>query len=188
MVSIGIYYGSTTGNTECAALKIGEALGTYVSGVWDIHRREAEELLESDVLLFGCPTWHIGELQDDWYDFLPKIRSLDLTGKKVGFFGLGDSWGYGDNFLDALGLLWEEIAPLGKPELIGVWPTAGYDFEASKGLFDEKHFVGLGLDEDNEPHLHETRIRGWTNQLLRELGLPIVETRADEHQRVASVG
>ena len=56
MVSIGIYYGSTTGNTECAALQIGEALGTYVSGVWDIHRREAEELLDSDVLLFGCPT------------------------------------------------------------------------------------------------------------------------------------
>ena len=56
MVSIGIYYGSTTGNTESAALQIGEALGTYVSGVWDIHRREAEELLESDVLLFGCPT------------------------------------------------------------------------------------------------------------------------------------
>ena len=77
---------------------------------------------------------------------------------------------------------------MGKPELVEVWPTAGYDFEASKGLFDEKHFIGLGLDEDNEPHLHETRIRGWTNQLLGELGLPIVETRADEQQRVTSVG
>ena len=172
MMSIGIYYGSTTGNTEFAANKIGEALGDLVTGVWDIHRKEPQELLQHDVLLFGCPTWHIGELQDDWYDFLTKLQGLDLTGKKVGFFGMGDSWGYGDNFLDALGLLWEEIQKLGAPELIGVWPTEGYTFDESRGKFDDTHFLGLGLDEENESELHDERIRAWTAQIRQELTQP----------------
>ena len=34
---------------------------------------------------------------------------LDLSGKKIALFGLGDAYGYGDNFLVALGLLWDEL-------------------------------------------------------------------------------
>ena len=59
---------------------------------------------------------------------------------------------------------------LRSPQLIGVWPSAGYEFDESKGMYDEDHFLGLGLDEENEPDLHEERIRDWTNQLRKELG------------------
>jgi flavodoxin I len=96
---------------------------------------------------------------------------MDLTGKKIGLFGLGDSFGYSENFLDALGLLWDELKQLGTPELVGVWSTEGYIFDESKGMFDEKHFLGLGLDEENEPDLHEERIKAWAAQVRNELGL-----------------
>ena len=85
MVSIGIYYGSTTGNTECAALQIGEALGAHVSGVWDIHRREAEELLESDVLLLDVRLGILASYRMTGTTFCPKYVALTLRGRRSAF-------------------------------------------------------------------------------------------------------
>ena len=41
----------------------------------------------------------------------------------------------------------------------------------SKGMFDDNHFLGLGLDEENESDMHEERIKAWTAQVRAELGL-----------------
>jgi flavodoxin I len=60
---------------------------------------------------------------------------------------------------------------MGSPELVGVWPSAGYVFDESKGMFDDNHFLGLGLDEENESDMHEERIKKWTAQVRGELGL-----------------
>ena len=73
--------------------------------------------------------------------------------------------------LDAFGLLWEEIQQLGSPELIGIWSTEGYTFDESIGMYDKDHFLGLGLDEDNEEELHDERVKGWTQQVRKELNL-----------------
>ena len=54
---------------------------------------------------------------------------------------MGDQAGYPDNFLDAMGQLWKVVKELGSPELVGIWPTEGYEFDASEGLFDESHFI-----------------------------------------------
>jgi flavodoxin I len=55
--------------------------------------------------------------------------------------------------------------------LVGQWPTKGYDFEASKGMADENHFVGLGIDEDRQPEFTEERVKGWCKQIHDELCL-----------------
>ncbi|MBJ93663.1 MAG: flavodoxin [Rickettsiales bacterium] len=170
-MSIAIFYGTTTGNTEEAAELISEELGDLVSHMADIAKTEPQDLLNYQVLMFGCPTWNVGELQYDWEDFLPRLEGLDLTGKKIALFGLGDAYGYSENFLDALGLLWEEIKNLGAPELIGIWPTEGYTYDESLGQYDANHFLGLGLDEENESDLHDERIKAWTAQIRTELGL-----------------
>ena len=60
---------------------------------------------------------------------------------------------------------------LGTPQLIGLWSTEGYTFDESKGLYDEKHFLGLGLDEENQAELHEIRVKKWAKQLRQELGI-----------------
>lgn len=57
----------------------------------------------------------------------------------------------------------------------GVWPTEGYegyDFEDSKGMYDDDHFLELGLDEDNESELTDGRIEEWLTQVLQEAGIP----------------
>ena len=171
-MSLGIFFGSTTGNTENIAALISTAFGNIVSKTANIADIEPEDMLEYDVLVLGIPTWNVGELQYDWEDFLPQMQDLDLTGKKVAMFGLGDSFGYSDNFLDALGLLWDEIKELGSPELVGIWPSENYTFDKSKGMYDDDHFLGLGLDEENEANLHEERIKTWTAQVRKEIGLP----------------
>jgi flavodoxin I len=171
-MSVGIFFGSTTGNTENIAELISAAFGNIVSKTANIADITPEDLLDYDVLVLGIPTWNVGELQYDWEDFLPQMKHLDLTGKKVAMFGLGDSFGYSDNFLDALGLLWDELKVLGSPELVGIWPNEGYTYDKSKGLYDENHFLGLGLDEENEANMHDERIKTWTAQVRSEIGLP----------------
>lgn len=170
-MSIAIFYGSTTGNTENAAELIKEEMGDLIDHMADIVDTDPSEFLDYDVLMFGIPTWDIGELQCDWEDFIPRLEGLDLSGKKIAFFGCGDSYGYAENFLDAFGLLWTELKKLGTPEVVGVWPTEGYTYQSSKGHYDDTHFLGLGLDEENEEHLHEERVKGWTSKLKAELGL-----------------
>ena len=94
------------------------------------------------------------------------MEGLDLTGKQVGFFGMGDAIGYSYNFLDAMGMLWDVVKGLGTPKLVGVWPNEEYTFDESLAVYDDGHFVGVGLDEDNEPDLHDERIKGWLMKIM----------------------
>jgi flavodoxin I len=38
-------------------------------------------------------------------------------------------------------------------------------------MFDEGHFIGLGLDEDNEPDKTDDRIRAWLIKVMQDAGL-----------------
>ena len=72
--SIAIFYGSSTGNTEMAAEKIKEELGDFVQHMADVSKCEPAELGEYDILLLGVSTWNIGEMQDDWDAFIPRME------------------------------------------------------------------------------------------------------------------
>ena len=109
-MSIAIIFGSTTGNTESAAMMIKDELGAHVSLFEDVADIQPQDLLAHDVLLFGCPTWHIGELQDDWERFVPEMNGLDLSGKKIAFFGMGDALVY-----DTFGCIWKDVEPHQNP-------------------------------------------------------------------------
>ena len=171
-MSMGIFYGSSTGNTELAAEKIKEQMGQFITEIADVANLEdPSNITNHDLVFFGVSTWNIGEMQDDWGDFIPKMDGLDLSGKKVGFFAMGDAVGYPYNFLDAMGELWGVVQKLGSPELIGVWPTEGYEFDESQAMFDEDHFFGLGLDEDNESDKTDERIHAWLIKVMQDAGL-----------------
>ncbi|MCH2115630.1 MAG: flavodoxin [Pirellulales bacterium] len=172
-MQMGIFYGSSTGNTEMAAEKIKEEMGELVPDeIVDISNASPEQLAQYDLLFLGVSTWNIGDMQDDWADFLPRLKEVDLKGKKVALFALGDQDGYPYNFLDAMGELWEVCKAQGA-ELVGVWSTEGYRFDESRAMYDEDHFVGLGLDEDNESELTEERIHTWLLQVVQEIGFDI---------------
>jgi flavodoxin I len=122
-----------------------------------------------DHLILGIPTWNIGQLQDDWDILFPQLDALDFSGKKVALFGVGDQYGYPDNFLDAVGILGNKLIERGA-ELCGRWYDSNYEFAESIAFVDGK-FMGLGIDEDHQANLTDGRISQWVRQLVEEFAL-----------------
>ncbi len=81
MSKIGIFYGSSTGSTSEVAQRLGKALGAEAN-IFDVASADAAEAAAFDVLLLGSSTWGIGDLQDDWEDFLPKLAEQPLAGRR----------------------------------------------------------------------------------------------------------
>ncbi|MFT2794568.1 flavodoxin FldA [Serratia sp. N21D137] len=174
MAHVGIFFGSDTGNTENIAKMIQKTLqqkfGNDVAEIHDIAKSSKEDLAAFDILLLGIPTWYYGEAQCDWDDFFPTLEDIDFNGKLVALFGCGDQEDYAEYFCDAMGTIRDIIEPRGAA-IVGHWPTKGYHFEASKGLADDNHFVGLAIDEDRQPELTNERVDAWVKQISEELSL-----------------
>ena len=170
MASIGIFFGSDTGNTEHVAKMIQKELGKHLCDVHEIAKSSKEQIAEFDLLLFGIPTWYYGEAQCDWDDFFPELEEIDFNDKLVAVFGCGDQEDYAEYFLDALGMV-RDIAEANGAIMVGAWSTEGYEFEASKGMADENNFIGLGIDEDRQPELTDARVKQWCKQINEEMCL-----------------
>lgn len=170
MASVGIFFGSDTGNTEAVAKMIQKKLGKGVADLYDIAKSSRDDIEKYDKLLLGIPTWYYGESQCDWDDFFPELEEIDLSGKLVAIFGCGDQEDYAEYFLDAMGTMAEIVEGSGA-EIVGHTSTDGFDFEASKALVDDNTFIGLGIDEDRQPELTEERVDAWVGQITTEMAL-----------------
>ncbi len=167
MATIGIFYGSTEGNTERISQQIQEAFGGEdVVALHNVNSASADDLQEYKYLILACPTWDIGELQEDWDSFVDEVEDVDYEGKMVTYLGLGDKEGYPDTFMDAPGIIHERIVDSGA-EFCGLWDIDEYEFEESKSIVDGK-FLGLMIDEDNEKEKTPDRIARWVAQLKSE--------------------
>jgi flavodoxin I len=164
MSKIGIYYGSTTGNTQEVAEDIAKKLNVDKADLHDVSKANAD-YSAYDVILFGSPTLGLGDLQDDWEDYIDKVKAADLSGKKVALFGCGDSSSYSDTFGDAVGKIYDAVKGKGC-ELIGKVSTEGYTYDSSEAVVDGQ-FVGLLIDNDNESSLTDQRIAMWTEDLKK---------------------
>lgn len=173
MAQIGLFFGSDEGNTENVSHRIQERFGADVVDTKDISDATQMDFGEYKTLIFGIPTWDFGQIQSDWEEFWEDISEVDFSGKTVAFFGLGDQFGYGDFFLDAMGMLHDVIKNNGA-EVVGHWSVEGYEFDASKALTEDKaSFVGLAIDEDQQPEQTAERLNVWCQQVADELGLAL---------------
>lgn len=171
MIKIGLFFGSDEGATKYCAGLIKEQFPPQQVEVHDICSAGADDFDNYEFLILGIPTWDFGELQSDWEEFWDQLENIDFSGKICALFGLGDQRGYGDYYLDAMGDLHDVIVKNGAI-IVGNWPIAGYDFESSRALMDDgEHFVGLGLDEDQQEELTAPRIEKWCSQLKTEMGI-----------------
>jgi flavodoxin I len=153
-----VAYGSSTGKAKRAAEAIQAILG---GDLVDVAAAGAADALQAaDVLVLGTSTWGAGDLQDDWAAFLPTLEAMDLSGKTVALFGLGDQAGWGDTFVDGMGILYETVVRLGALKVVGTTSRAGYDFVQSRALMGDQ-FVGLALDEENQSEKTQERIANW---------------------------
>lgn len=172
MRPIGLFYGTNTGFTQLVTDLIEQEMSTVTPdllAVHDIAETPVEKMLAYDYLIIGCPTWNVGQLQDDWDDVFLELDDLDLTGKKIAIFGLGDQYGYAENFCDAIGILGRKFTAQGA-ELVGYVPTDGYEFSYSLGV-EGSLFMGLPLDEENESARTPERVTEWIWQLVDEFDL-----------------
>lgn len=171
MAKVGIFFGTDTGNTRKVAKQIAKQLGDLVGKPDNIKNVGIDDLLAYDVLILGSPTYGDGELPgltagtstESWEEFMPNLAGADFSGKTIALYGLGDQEGYPDNFVDALGMLYDAFADCGA-QFVGFTSTDGYTFNKSKAVMDDQ-FVGLVLDEDNQKEQSEDRLQAWLQDI-----------------------
>jgi len=179
MPRVGLFFGSSTGNTRKIARMIKKRFpdDELMAEALNVNKATPELLAAYDYLILGTPTLGEGDLpgleadcqNPSWAEFLPQLADVDFTGKTVALYGLGDQEKYGENFCDALGILHDFVTRRGAT-VVGAWPTDGYDFMASKAERDGE-FVGLVLDLDNQKQLTEDRLETWLGRIAGQFGL-----------------
>ncbi len=171
MEKIGLFYGSDTGQTEEVANYIVDKMGRNLVEIHDIATTKPSDFDKYKKIILGLSTWFDGDLQSDWEVFYKDhFKKINFTGKKIAIFGLGDQYGYADYFVDGIGILAETVVENGG-ELIGLWPTEGYEHNQSKAELEGGFFAGLALDQDNQADLTYPRVDKWIAQITREFGL-----------------
>jgi flavodoxin I len=160
-MSITVIFGSDGGATRGVASRISKKCQGRAVDIKDATTADFENC---HLLILGSPTYGDGTLQTDWEDNIDKLRSANLEGKKVALFGTGDQQTYPHSFVDAMGILYDEVAALGA-EVVGFTETAGYDYLVSTAERDGR-FVGLALDLDTQSGMTEKRVTAWLSRLL----------------------
>lgn len=153
-MNIGVFYGSTTGVTEQVAEKLGSLLDAKV-----FHAGDIKKILEFDTAILATSTWGIADIQDDWIGPLEKLKSLNLTGKKIGIVGVGDQEAFSSSFVNGMRDLYV-AATEANATIVGSTSTDGYSFDESTAIENGK-FIGLVIDESNQSNLTDERIEKW---------------------------
>jgi len=168
MKKTAIFYSFNTKNSSKVAEKIKKAYGES-----ELDTINTEELIEEqfqayDNLILSVPTWFDGELPNYWDEFVPALEEMDLKGKTVAIFGLGDQKGYPENFGDAIGTMTNLVETQGA-KVVGATLTKGYTFEKSRGVKNGK-FVGLMIDTENQNDLTDGRVNSWVKEIKKKFG------------------
>jgi len=169
---VGLIYGTEGSTTKEVAKRISKMIGVEHVNIDDVE--DAEDLAMYDALIVGTPTHNT--LADEyrsgvgWDDIIDDIKKLDMSGKMVACFGLGDSACYGDGFCDAMEELHRTFKATGAT-MVGYVDTSEYEYDESKSEIDGQ-FIGLPLDEMNEDDMTEDRLKAWLLQ-IKEEGMPI---------------
>ncbi|MCB1930972.1 MAG: flavodoxin [Candidatus Accumulibacter sp.] len=177
MAKIGIFFGTESGRTKLVARYIAKSLGDAASAPVDIGHATLADFLAHDALILGSPTHGGGQLPErstsacppSWQTFLAQLAGADLSGKVAAIYGVGDQKKYPGAFVDAIAVIQDTLLARGA-RVVGRWPTSGYDFSASQAV-DDGHFLGLALDQENQPGLTGQRVESWL-ALLRPALLP----------------
>ncbi len=174
MNKIALIYWPERGNVQAVANKFYNRLDPNDVIMVSLGKLDKKLLEQYDHWIIGGSTVgsHIWEDADDtnkWNEFFKLLGEMDLTNKKVAFFGLGDQVLYPNHFVDGLGVLQEEFISR-KAKIVGQWPTKGYDFTESNGV-NNGMFFGLAIDQDNQEELTDARINEWLKLIGPEFGI-----------------
>jgi flavodoxin I len=163
MKKTGLFYSFRSRKTRSIAMKISEIMGSENVEPVDAENITKDDFVRFETMILGVPTWFDGELPVYWDEFVPAIREMDLTGKKIAVFGLADQAGYPENFGDAVGIMTGLLRER-NAEIVGETSSEGYHFESSRALHDGK-FSGLLLDQENQGRMTDERLKSWISEI-----------------------
>lgn len=173
MAKLGIFFGTDSGTTRLMAKKMAKRLGDEMCDKpLNVNRINADDLLKYDALILGTPTYGEGTVpgtatgvrDGSWQEFFPKLEKLNLSGKRIALYGLGNQDKYPERFADGLFELYSRLKACGA-EIVGNWSTESYTFLQSRAVIDGK-FVGLVLDQNNQALLSEERLATWLSMVV----------------------
>ncbi len=168
-----LVYWPKKGNVENTAQKIAALFEPGSIDVFTISQADAENLPSYDLLIFGGSTVGADNWEDThtskWYEFFKSLKSVDLGGKTAAIYGLGDQVLYPDHFVDGMAIIRDELVAAGAT-ITGSWPVEGYEYTDSKSVEDD-HFIGLALDDDQQPEMSDERIRKWVGMVKKAAGI-----------------
>ena len=166
MKKIGLVYSFNSNKTAKVAERIKEEFKETPLEVINAETLTEKQFLQFDNLILGVPTWFDGELPNYWDEFGPALEEMNLKGKQVALYGLGDQIGYSENFLDAVGIMAQLLESRGA-KIVGKTSVEGYTFESSKALQNDR-FLGLAIDFENQATKNKERVKSWVKQLSVE--------------------
>ena len=161
MNKTAIIYSFNTKKTGKVAERIRENFNDDQVEMVNVEDITEEVFMSFDQIIMGVATWFDGELPNFWDEFVPALEDLDLNGKKIALYGLGDQKGYPENFLDGMGIMAGILEEQGA-SLVGFTSIEGYEFESSKALRGEQ-FTGLAIDYENQGSMNKERIAVWVD-------------------------
>lgn len=169
MKKTAILYGPTMGSVAKVANSLAAELGN--AQLIAVKDASTQQVGGFDNLVMGLSTigranWDSSYSDNDWDLFMSHIENLDWKGKTVAIFGLGDHLTYPENFVDAMGWLYDLLKKQ-DVKIVGFTSPKGYDFVESAAIRDGQ-FIGLAVDEDCEPELTAARVKNWAAQLKNE--------------------
>ncbi len=165
MKKIGIFYGSTTGETKEVGKEIAAQLGVDGKDIHDVASTAPSAVADYDVLVIGASTWGDGDLQGDMATWLDGVAELDLRGKEVAIFGCGNEE-MSETFCNGVGEIYHRLHDA-HPDFIAPFNNDGYQYSHSesdvKGMI-----VGLCIDNVNHPEETPERIKKWCEIIKTE--------------------
>jgi len=189
---VGIFYSTQRDQrTPVVANVIAGIKGLTATNVADTDGQF--DFSEFDSIIVGAPTYntdgadHRSETEwDDWlYDVLPNI---DVNGKNIAIFATGKGWyektkthddgttyttqsGYGDNFGDVMGELYDRFSEAGATMFGftdgGESAREEYNFDKSKAIRNGQ-FMGKMFDGKSQADENWARATSWVEQLETE--------------------
>jgi flavodoxin I len=173
MKKVAIIYWPKKGNTEKAARHIHSKFPEGQAELFTIKEINTAEFSLYDAFIIGAPTTgadHWTEAYKSvWMDFFFRLSKAGIKGKPFAIFGLGDQILYPYNFVDGMKDIKEEFEKYGAIHY-GSWPVKGYEYKDSESIIDGE-FIGLALDEDQQPEMTEERVTAWTDMIKKDFGL-----------------
>ncbi len=166
-MKVGIFFGSSTGNTKNIAFLIYKKIKKYIfCNIFDISKIDFNIINDFDILILGSSTWYYGKLQYHWYNFFYYNKKFIIKNKIICFFGCGDKLNYKYTFCDGLFCLYKRFNV--NNIIIGYWFNI-YKFKNSKSLLFKKYFLGLIIDDNNKYKKNIKIINIWVSNLLLKI-------------------